>query len=431
MERKLNESEKKFLKDKNNTQAVFQSNELSLKLINVISNFLGFSSQAKEDKIVQDEEEPSFLGSIKNFMDRKKREFEKIIKVLSIIKDFVGEKTYNQMVKIVGSYYLSFSSGIDIQKEISNIVDSYPEFKNDNKNNELSNFISGYYDSYVIISSKIIDYLHLEKKIPLLKENKDFILQLSYIALIGNLFHLKQINFLGIIIKVLLEIIVLALDIYFSMKELFLALIENIIDIIFSIIEFIIDFVVFSIKLISKILQFLKENIVKIFKAIIKEIDKIWQFIKNIEKKIWEFIKSLALKILNKISDLVNILKNYIMQLIKKITNCLYRIFHLILDNFSVSFCLYFAIFAVAIGAMIFYLRKNSKKEGLDLNCDCMGHGTYQKVIRIVHPVMWILSIIGFNKNCRITSQDSPSDKIFEIWKKTSVLNRNCIYCGQ
>ena len=201
MERKLNDSEKKFLKDKNNTQAVFQSNDLSLKLINGISNFFGFSSQTKEDKIVQEEEEPSFLRSIMNFLDRKKREFEKIIKVLSIIKDFVGEKTYNQMVKIDSSYYFSFSSGIDIQKEISNILDSYPEFKNDNKNNELSYFISGFYGASAMISTKIIDYLHLEKKIPLLRENKDFIIQLSYIFLIGNLLHLKQISFFGNINK--------------------------------------------------------------------------------------------------------------------------------------------------------------------------------------------------------------------------------------
>ena len=113
------------------------------------------------------------------------------------------------------------------------------------------------------------------------------------------------------------------------------------------------------------------------------------------------------------------------------IGNCLYRIFHLILDNFSASFCLFFAVFAVAIGAMIFCLRENPKKEGLDLNCDCICHGTHQKVARIVHPVMWIPSIIGFNKNCRIASQDSPSDDLFAIWKKTSIFNRNCIYCVQ
>lgn len=433
--RKLNDSDKKFLKDKNSTQSILKSNELSMNFINVFSNFFSFNSETEKENKVQeekkedkdkdkDEEESSFFGfgsimnKFTNFCEKKKKQLDEINIIISVLDDFIGDGASQQMIKMASSHFSPFSPGIDMKKEIKVIIDKYPEFAKES--NELSDFCSGLYASYAKVAEPIIQYFHLENNIPLYKENKDLMLKVTYIGLIGNMCHLKQASLIGIAVNVLLPVIALALKVLFSIKEMFIELLDFIVDKIYAVVEFIVDLIISSAEFIFKIIAFLWENLIKVFKAIFKAIKKVWQFIKYIGKCIWEYIKEFAIKILKKMEDLVNILKNYIVKLVKMIKKCVFGLYHLILDNFSVSFCLFFVISAVAIGAMILYLRNNPEKEGLDfITCDCFCHTKVHTALCILHPAMWIPSIIGYNKFCK-----SELDKSHLFF-----LQNKCAFC--
>ena len=400
MDRKLTIPEKKFLKDKNNINSVFLANDISSNLFNGFSQFFSgtsiFSKDKKGEKKVaekkEEKKEESFFGSFfSNFaskLEEKSRQLVEILKYLSMMRWFVDEKAYNQMcAMLVESIYKE----INIQENIKKLFDNYTEYNN--KNNELSNFISNFYEVYASYAPEILKYFNLDKKLS--KEFLDLLKKVSFIFLIANMLKMKSLSFIGILFHVGLAVIKLALNIFYGIIEGFIELISFVTDLIFKIIEFIIDFIIVSFKIIKAIISFLIRNIIKIFKAIIRAIKKIWKFIKHIGKKIWEFIKNFAKKLLEKIVDLANIVKNFILKLVKMIGKCVFKLFNLILDSFSLPFCIFFPIFAISITAMIFFLRTNT-----DIPCDCQCHSEKGKLVVAFHPILWIPGIFGLNKVC-------------------------------